>query len=670
MLVYPQPIRVLEHEQIVLSDGTTLSALIWLPKDAEQRPVPGILEILPYRKRDGTAKRDARNHPYVAQHGYACIRVDQRGSGDSEGELVGEYLQQEQDDCIEIIQWTAAQTWCTGSVGMMGISWGGFNGLQVAALRPPELKAIISVCSTDDRYDNDIHYVNGCQLVDNFLWGATMMSVGPTPPDPALVGDKWRDMWLQRLKVGAPYMKEWVERQRRDAFWKHASICEDYSAVECPVYLMGGWQDLYRNSIFRMLEHLKCPKKGLVGPWAHAYANAAGTGPQIGFLQESIRWWDKWLKGKETHIMDEPMLRCYLQDPAPPQTSYSFRPGHWVAEESWPSPNVEPAFFGLAEGKLVRGAGATATSAGKVVVSSPQTVGFFAGRYLPYGNGDLPSDQRLEVGSTVFDSEPLVQSLDILGAAVVHLRLSSDKPNAFIAAAFSEVLPDGSATRLASTVFNLTHRDSHEDLKPLEPDTFYDVSFKLSDCGQRLGAGSVLRLALSTSYFPTVWPSPEQATLTIDCASSKLELPSRRESPLDGELKPFGPPIVGPPLDIVTLREGKSTASITTDLMTGEMRACYSGDDGYVENRENGWRWAEDTVFTCGVLPNDPLSAHAEQEFRFRCGRGELDLLTQGWCKMTTTKSDWLIHTRLEGVENGERIFEHEENLTIPRDHM
>ena len=139
---FPHQIAIRDPEFIPLSDGTRLAVRIWLPVDAEERPVPAILEYLPYRRKDGTADRDASTHPYFAGHGYASVRVDMRGSGDSEGVLLGEYLKQEQDDALEIIDWITAQPWCSGQVGMIGISWGGFNGLQIAARRPPALKAI------------------------------------------------------------------------------------------------------------------------------------------------------------------------------------------------------------------------------------------------------------------------------------------------------------------------------------------------------------------------------------------------------------------------------------------------------------------------------------------------------------------------------------------------
>ena len=146
---FPRQVKEIENLWIPLSDGTKLAARMWIPVDAETDPVPALLEYLPYRKRDGTHVRDALTHPYFAGHGYAAIRVDMRGNGDSEGLMFDEYAQQEQDDALEVIAWLAEQPWCNGKVGMFGISWGGFNALQVAARKPPALKAIISKCGKE-----------------------------------------------------------------------------------------------------------------------------------------------------------------------------------------------------------------------------------------------------------------------------------------------------------------------------------------------------------------------------------------------------------------------------------------------------------------------------------------------------------------------------------------
>ena len=158
---FPKKIREIETLWIPLADGTQLAARVWMPEDAEQNPVPAILEYIPYRRRDGTRDGDDLTHPYFAGHGYACVRLDIRGSGDSDGLILDEYLKQGQDDAVEAIAWIARQPWCTGKVGMMGISWGGFNSLQVAARHPEALKAIITVDSTDDRYADDMHYKIG-----------------------------------------------------------------------------------------------------------------------------------------------------------------------------------------------------------------------------------------------------------------------------------------------------------------------------------------------------------------------------------------------------------------------------------------------------------------------------------------------------------------------------
>ena len=274
--------------RIPMSDGVTLSARVWFPKECG--PVPAILEYLPYRKRDGTVARDAGTHPYIAGCGYVCVRVDMRGCGESDGAFEDEYSPQELADGVEIVNWLAVQDWCSGSVGMMGISWGGFNGLQIAALAPKPLKAVVSVCSTVDRYADDIHYKGGVMLIENLGWAATALSWFSVPPDPELIGEAWFDIWLERLKATPFLAKRWVERQLRDEYWAHGSVCEDYSTIKAAVLSVGGWHDGYRNTIAHLVENLDAPVKGIVGPWNHKYPHIGVPGPQIDFLGEMLRW--------------------------------------------------------------------------------------------------------------------------------------------------------------------------------------------------------------------------------------------------------------------------------------------------------------------------------------------------------------------------------------------
>lgn len=666
---FPNAIHLIEHAEIPLADGVRLSAMIWLPRDAEQKPVPAILEYLPYRKRDGTTERDALNHPYFAGHGYAAIRVDMRGAGDSEGVLKGEYLKQEQDDALEVLAWIAGQPWCTGSIGMIGISWGGFNGLQIAARRPPELKAVISLCSTDDRYADDVHFMGGCLLVDKFAWGSTMFSINATPPDPLLVGDKWRELWMGRLNESGFWLEQWHRHQRRDGLYRHGSICEDYGAIQCPVYLVGGWMDGYSNPIFRMMTHLSCPKKALIGPWAHKYPNFAEPGPRIGFLQESLRWWDKWLKGVETGIMDEPPLRAWIQDPVPPQTHYKERPGRWVAEERWPIRGATPFTLLLGEHMLTEQALAPERH---LTISSPQTIGLAAGKWCPYGvEADEPGDQREEAGgSLVFDSAAMTEPLDLLGAPILHLDVAADKPNAFVAATLSEVLPDGSATRLSYGLLNLTHRDGHVDLKPVEPGKRYQVTIRLNELGQRIGAGNRLRLALSTTYWPIVWPSPEKVTLSVATVLSRLDLPVRRVRPEDAQLRDFEPAENAPSLRKTSLRQGTSAFTVTRDLKTDEVEMYRLQDDGLTQIDDFNWTYGARAERRYRIHPNDPLSAKAETRWRKEYRRGDFQIAIETHTSMSVTETELTLTGKLTARESGTSSFAREWSYRIPRDHI
>ena len=543
-------------------DGVRLSARIWLPLDAHRHPVPALLEYIPYRKNDWTAPRDALRHPYLAGHGYACLRVDMRGSGDSEGTLLGEYLPQEQDDALQVIAWIAAQPWSTGMIGMFGKSWGGFNALQVAARRPPALKAILTLYSSDDRYTDDIHYVGGCLFgSDHFAWASTMLAFNARPPDPRHVGEGWREMWRERLERTPRYIDDWLRHQRRDAFWKHGSVCENYAAITCAVYAVGGWADGYTNAVPRLMAHLRCPRKGLIGPWAHQYPETAIPGPAIGFQQESLRWWDYWLKGIDTGIMDEPMLRVWLQDSAPPSTLHGERPGRWVAESSWPSPGIGPHRYHLHDGHRLDFAPAEEAT---LRFRGSHWCGLDAGVFYSLGiPGDEPPDQRAEDGlSLTFDSAPLPVPADVLGFPELTLTLAADRPQALLAVRLCDVAPTGESTLVSRGLLNLTHRESHDEPTPLVPGHRYTIQLPLKFTGHTIQTGHRWRLALSPTYFPWAWPSPENVTLSVFTgAGAHLDLPVRRGRPEDTNLRPFAPPETSPPLATEIRRPASAPAA-------------------------------------------------------------------------------------------------------------
>jgi putative CocE/NonD family hydrolase len=664
---FPRVVREIENVFIELADGCRLAARIWLPADAEADPVPAILEYLPYRKRDGTSQRDALTHPYFAGHGYACVRVDMRGNGESDGLMLDEYTLQEQDDALEVIEWIARQPWCTGSVGMIGISWGGFNGLQVAARRPPALKAVISLCSTDDRYADDIHFMGGCLLNDNLSWASTMLAYSSRPPDPALVGERWREMWLHRLEHTVLLVEEWLRHQRRDRQWQHGSVCENFEAIQCPVYAVGGWADAYSNAIPRLLAGLKVPRKGLVGPWAHRYPYFATPGPQIGFLQECLRWWDQWLNGIETGIMDEPMYRVWMQESVPPKAQYDERPGRWVAEPSWPSPNVETADYGLAPGRLALG---DARASAEREVRTPQYLGTASGSWCRFGaNADAPWDQRADDGMAVcFDTEPLAERLEILGAPVLTLEVSSDRPNAFLCARLCDVAPDGASLRVTYGLLNLAHRDSHERPEALEPGRRHAVRLQLNDIAHAFPPGHRIRLALSTSYWPIAWPSPEAATVTLLTAGSRLSLPVRQPRDDDAGLASFPKAESAPPEARTVLRPDGFERRFDYDVVRDMMTYTSTGDSGLQRIDAIGLELEEVARKIYRIKGDDPLSADNFIHWTVRRGRGNWRVRIETRTRMRATREDFLIDAELDAYEDERRVFGRNWHARVPRD--
>jgi putative CocE/NonD family hydrolase len=664
------PRRVVMHDPvwITMPDGARLAARIWLPDDATAQKVPAILEYLPYRRRDGTAVRDYLTHPYFAGHGYACVRVDMRGTGDSDGVMLDEYTQVEQDDCVEVIAWLARQPWCTGAVGMMGISWGGFNSLQVAALRPPALKAIISLCSTDDRYADDIHHMGGALLTDNLRWASTMFGYQSRPPDPEIVGERWREMWLERLHAEPLMLATWLRHQTRDAFWKHGSVCEAPERIIAATYLIGGWADGYSNAVPRMLERLTCPRKGLVGPWAHRYPHFAIPAPAIGFLQEALRWWDHWLKGRETGVMEGPQYRLWLEEYVPPATDYTHRPGRWVAEASWPSPRIAHETWRLGDHTL----GGEPAPVAPIVIATPQNVGEMSGAWCGYGSGsEQPGDQRADDGlSVVFDSVPLAERLEIAGAAVLEATITADRPDALLIARLCDVAPDGASLRLSYGVLNLTHRDSHEHPAPLPVGQPVRVRLHLNDCAHAFPPGHRVRLALSTSYWPTVWPSPAPARLLLDAAASHLTLPHRPPSADDATLPPFAKAEGAPALPRTFLERPILSRTATHEQISGLSKFEVRDDTGKYRIDTTGLEYRLWSLDQFSIRADDPLSARGTVTFEMEQARGNWRVRAVTSTTLTATATDFVIQARLDAWEGDKRLVSRDWDVTIPRTHV
>ena len=653
----PHQVDETPHMPIPLPDGTILSARVWRPAGAG--PVPAVLEFLPYRKRDGTAVRDALTHPYIAAHGYACVRVDMRGCGESEGLFDDEYSEQELTDGVDVVNWLAAQDWCSGSVGMVGISWGGFNGLQIAARHPAPLKAVISICSTVDRFADDIHYKGGIMLGENPGWAATALSWFSMPPDPEIVGDRWREMWLQRLEETPFLLKTWTAHQTRDAYWKHGSVCEDYSAIKAAVLSVGGWHDGYRNTISHLVANLSSPVKGLIGPWNHKYPHFGMPGPQIDFLGEMLRWWDHWLKGVDRGCDGDPDLRAYVMDSIAPAVSFDHRPGTWVAVDDWPVRTARQELH-LAGEHLRAAPGDVARP-----VFTRLGCGQATGEYFPFGfgPGELPADQLADDAlSTCFDSDPL-PATRLLGAPRLSLRVASDQTCGQVAVRLCDLRPDGSSALIAHGFLNLKQRNGHDRSEPLQPGTPVDVDITLDNCGYDLPDGHRLRLAISASYWPFVWP--EGVDVTLQITGGTLSLPVC--GPGDTGACAFDPAITAPPMATTQVTPGQERKAIIHDIGAGEIRHEILGDGGTLRHDETGLCIAAKVAETFTIRPDDPGSATARFVWERGLSRGDWQTATRSVIAMRADADAFHLSMQLQADEGGNQVFEREWTATIPR---
>ena len=662
-----EPIRSIENVWIPLEDGHRLAMRLWLPVSADQSPVPAVLEYLPYRKRDQMRQRDQTWGEAFAPYGFAVARVDIRGTGESDGVLLGEYLRQEQDDALEVIAWLSRQPWCNGSVGMRGISWSGFNSLQVAARQPSALKAIIAQCATDNRYTDDSHYVGGALTFDDVEWAAEFKNHLVTPPDPALVGERWQEMWLERLRATVPVATQWLKHQRYDAFWQQGSVATDYSKIKCPVYAVDGQIDCYRDFVLRVLANLKVPRKGLIGSWGHRFPHHADPGPGLQWVEEEVRWWTQWLKGIDTGVMQGPMFRAYMETRTASEVWPKDVPGHWVAESTWPSPRITPKTYFMNSYSL----GTTPQSPGVLLtIASQETVGMTKREwYINEMGVDLPPDQSPDdAHALVFDSPVLTEHLEILGKPTAVVRLSSDQPVAKLAVRLNEVDADGKSWNVSYGVLNLTHRNGHEHPSPMIPQQEYDIEVSCYYTAHRFKRGSRIRIALTESLWPMLWPSPHKVKLRVRSAESRLTLPVRPPAADDGA--PFLP-IIRDAVEARDTADPKILATKTTVSgpdATGLLSIRKEVPEPERQLADIGTTLSGNSIWTRSIREGAPNSSVWAVEWTRSMKRSDWNIRTASTVELSSTADHFRVKESITAWNDDKEIFRREWDTLIRRD--
>ena len=522
-VAYGPGVNVQKNVRIPMRDGLHLGADLYHPA-AMDGPLPVVMEYIPYRK-DEVPPGD-RFYGALPLPGYIVARVDIRGTGASEGVVIDEYVEQEQLDGYDAIEWIAAQPWCTGDVNMMGISYGGFTSLQVATHQPPHLRSIIPMYFTDDRYTDDCHYRGGHmrKYYDASFYGNFMIAYNALPPY-AEWAPNWAEIWEEHLARNAPYILTWLEHQTDDAYWRHGSVGDIADRITCPVFMIGGWRDGYPNPPLRLYERLQCPKKALIGPWNHQVPDAAVPGPRIDYLQEVARWLDHWCKGADNGVMDDPPVVVFMQTHERPDADRLEAAGEWRAEQEWPIPGATTMTLGLdANHRLALGDAEEGADALEYDARVGTTAGLWSGGLAFGQSGDQRPDEAL---SAVYTSEPLDEPLSIMGRARATLHVTTTAQVLGFCVSVSDVAPDGTSHLVAKGMLNGTRRHSLTDPEPLVPGERTEIPVEIDCTAWRFAAGHRIRVAIANADWPNVWPTPEPASSLIHRGpgASSIDLP-------------------------------------------------------------------------------------------------------------------------------------------------
>ena len=655
---------------IPMPDGVRLAASLFLPADREaSAKFPALLEYLPYRK-DESRNSQFGLFSYFIRRGYVVARVDIRGTGTSEGRLIDyEYSDQELQDGETVIDWLSKQPWSTGKVGMFGLSWGAFNSIQTAMRNPPALKAIVAVMGTDDLFRDDVHYIDGMMHVDSYELGLDVANVLPAPPDYVVDEAYFRERFDTE-----PFLLKYKRQQRDGPFWNRASLDSDYSSIRIPTFVIGGWYDGYRDSVPRMLEKLAAPVKGIVGPWAHAWPNWPYPEPGIEWRREAVRWFDHWLKGEATGIMDEPRLAVYVRDWHPPGVIDKV-PGRWRWEDGWPIGRTEKL-------DLYAHADHTLSSRPSAWIGG-QTHEL---RYLPTigieasGNvnwwGDFPWDQRgTDAYCLAYDSDPLDQNLEILGFPRAILNVSADAPLADWIVRISDIAPDGTVTQVAGAGISGAQRKSSEEPEALVPGQVYKLEFNLHFTSWVFPKGHRIRLAVNNALWPMIWPTPFAMTtaLSVDGAmASHIVLPAAPQSDRKGP--EFLPPAKNPGLPgyghVKVGEETDSgyaeTKSLERSLGTSKTRVIASGTSGSVYPWGTIKYW-ENMVHE--AQDDDPARAGITGTSRYLIELEGRTVTVEGDLSFISDRTNFYYTYTRRVLENGKMVKEKTWKETIPRDH-
>lgn len=642
------------RDWLAMPDGVRLAVTYWrpVPRAGGER-FPVLLELLPYRKDDSFYRRDYPLYEYFVRRGYIMAKVDVRGTGGSRGRLPDrEYSDAELNDAVAIIAALARLEGSSGAVGMWGISWGGFNALQVAMRRPPALKAILALHASDDLFHDDVHYVDGVLHVDPYALQIDHENGLPRTPDYPLDSA----YFANRFEV-EPWIFTYLRHDSDGAFWRDRSLRFHPDRVTIPVYLIGGLLDGYRDAVPRLLASLRGPVKAEIGPWEHDWPDNGVPGPNYEWRARAVEWWDHWLKGQDTPLVREPRLLLFVRDGHAPGDTIAVVPGRWRFTD-WPIASARRITLHPADRRrLVSGPSGRSTDS---LPYLPGT-GAAAGDWWGDRTGDMAPD---DAHSLTYDSPVLRGAMVLAGFPRVELTVTASAPLANWTLRLEDVAPSGAVALVTGAAVNGTQTESRLEPRRRSPGESFRLAADLHFTTWTFRAGHRIRLAVANAQFPMLWPTPFPMVGTVRTGSdARLELPvvppdfgtaarlprpePRAEAPDAGELDAPPPTrrLVGDP------------ASGTVQV---ELRSPYGyriGDRRYAVSEAETWRVDRDRPGDAGFL--------GEESHGIRLPGRALELRT----RMDVRSDASYIHVRFEREirENGASVRRRVWSDSMPR---
>src|SRR5258706_345023 len=574
--------KVLYNGRVKMRDGIELSANLFMPiPKTDGEKFPAILEMIPYRKDDWRYVADHQRMLYFAERGYVGCRLDVRGTGSSQGIALDEYTAEETQDGYETVEWLASQDWCNGNVGMWGMSYGGFTSTQVAKLQPPHLKAIIAFYSSDEHYNEDSHYIGGCKTVSEWAqYAVSQVGSNAMPPKAEYVGDQWATQWKERLERTPIWLSHWLHHQTDDAYWRVASLNPDYEKITCALYTIGGWMDSYVNGTVRMFAKcVNAPRKCLIGNWNHQMPDHAYPGPNLDYLHEMNRFFEYWLKGVDNGIMREPAFTFSRREYTEPEAFPAMMNGEWFSADVFPLDSTQPHELFLGDKTLSTQRADASSSVHYLNRPTHGTDASFCWGAGAKPNGLFRDLRPAESVIPVYTSEPLTKPLDFVGMPEAILHVRSSAPVAYVVVRLTDVAPDGTSAQVTAGILNLTHRNSHSHPEALKPNEIYEVKVELRATAYRFLPGHRIRLTVSSTYWPLLFPSPYKSDNYIHHGG---KFSSRLILPVVNQLSLPIPQFKTKPPELIQMGESISDApewKIEEDVIAGSVTVrSYGGD--------------------------------------------------------------------------------------------